>query len=204
MPAPSQPVDVGTLRFRQLTTDAFDDLASVLAQPGCSVARGCWCIAYRFSGKPPLDPTLPAREGARALLREAVEGGRFVGLLAYDASDRPVGWCSFGPREDFPVLARSPVMKPVDDASVWSVVCFVIPGPHRKQGIAQALLRAAQEEAARRGEVLEAYPVDPSPGARADDLWFGTTSMFQRAGFVEVARRRPARPVMRWTPQADR
>jgi ribosomal protein S18 acetylase RimI-like enzyme len=93
-------------------------------------------------------------------------------------------------------------MKPVDDAAVWSIVCFVIPGPLRRRGIAEALLRAAQSEAALRGEVLEAYPVDPSPGARASDLWFGTTSKFRRAGFVEVARRRPSRPVMRWAPTA--
>lgn len=194
------PIDPEALTFRPLTPDTFDDLGTVMAQPGCSLARGCWCTAYRYSGRPPLDPGLPTREGARALLSAAVEQGRFVGLLASDETGRPVGWCSFGPREDFPVLARSPVMKPVDDVAVWSIVCFVIPGPLRKQGIAEALLRAAQAEVARRGEVLEAYPVDPSPGARASDLWFGTTSMFRRAGFVEVARRRPSRPIMRWAP----
>jgi len=28
-------------------------------------------------------------------------------------------------------------------------------------------------------------------------MWFGAKSMFDRAGFVEVARRKPMRPVMR-------
>jgi len=28
-------------------------------------------------------------------------------------------------------------------------------------------------------------------------MWFGAKSMFDRAGFVEVARRKPTRPVMR-------
>jgi hypothetical protein len=28
-------------------------------------------------------------------------------------------------------------------------------------------------------------------------MWFGAKPMFDRAGFVEVARRRPTRPVMR-------
>ena len=202
MSAAPETIDVKALRFRQLTPETFDDLGTVLAQPGCSVARGCWCIAYRFSGHPPLDPELPVRDGARALLRAAVEEGRFVGLLAYDEAERPVGWCSFGPRADFASLARSPVMKPVDEDPVWSIVCFVVPSTYRMQGIADALLRAAQAEAADRGETLEAYPVDPSAKARATDLWFGTTSMFRRAGFVEVARRRPARPVMRWTSRA--
>jgi hypothetical protein len=28
-------------------------------------------------------------------------------------------------------------------------------------------------------------------------MWFGAKSMFDRAGFAEVARRKPTRPVMR-------
>jgi hypothetical protein len=30
-----------------------------------------------------------------------------------------------------------------------------------------------------------------------DFMWFGAKTMFDRAGFIEVARRRPTRPLMR-------
>ncbi len=35
-------------------------------------------------------------------------------------------------------------------------------------------------------------------------MWFGAKSMFDQAGFVEVARRKPTRPVMRRTLRAAR
>jgi GNAT superfamily N-acetyltransferase len=67
---------------------------------------------------------------------------------------------SLGTREDFHKLERSPVMKPVDGARVWSIVCFVVPGEHRRKGVAKALLRGAIAHARRRRvRILEAYPV---------------------------------------------
>jgi GNAT superfamily N-acetyltransferase len=81
---------------------------------------------------------------------------------------------------------------------VWSVICFVVPGPLRGQGIARALLAAAIDYArGKRVPMLEAYPVDGAARTADDSLWFGTRTMFAAAGFVEVARRKPRRPVMR-------
>jgi len=89
-------------------------------------------------------------------------------------------------------------MKPVDDQPVWSVICFVVPFEHRGQGVATELLAAAVAWARRQGvKLLEAYPVD-KPGRAGDDtMWFGAKSMYDRAGFEEVARRKPQRPVVR-------
>ena len=41
---------------------------------------------------------------------------------------------------------------------------------------------------------LEAYPVDKPRRSPDDFLWFGAKSMFDAAGFKEIARRKPARP----------
>ena len=46
-------------------------------------------------------------------------------------------------------------------------------------------------------KLLEAYPVDKRGRTADDSLWFGTKSMYDAAGFVEVARRKPLRPVVR-------
>jgi hypothetical protein len=45
--------------------------------------------------------------------------------------------------------------------------------------------------------ILEAYPVDATEVGRDDAMWFGAKRMYDRAGFIEVARRKPGRPVMR-------
>jgi GNAT superfamily N-acetyltransferase len=89
-------------------------------------------------------------------------------------------------------------MKPVDDAPVWSIVCFVVPSPHRGQGVARALLDAAVAHAWRHGaRLVEAYPVDRARRSADDAMWFGPKSMYDRAGFREVARRKPERPIVR-------
>jgi GNAT superfamily N-acetyltransferase len=120
-----------------------------------------------------------------------------AGLIGY-VDGVPVGWVSVAPREQFAKLAKSPVMKPVDAQPVWSVVCFVVPAPWRGQGVASALLRAAADFARTRGAtLLEGYPADKPERSTDEFIWFGAKSMFDAAGFVEVARRKPQRPVMR-------
>ena len=133
----------------------------------------------------------------RADLKALVDAGPPPGLIAYKGKE-PVGWVTLGPRDEFRRLEKSPVMKPVDDKPVWSIICFVVPSAHRRQGVAHALLRGAIDYARKRGAtLLEGYPVDKSGRQRDDSMWFGSKSMYDRAGFREVARRKPARPVVR-------
>ncbi len=99
-----------------------------------------------------------------------------------------VGWCSIGPRADNPKLAASRLIRPVDDLAVWSVICVVVRGGHRRQGVTTALLEGAVAWAASEGApAVEAYPVDPS-GERMDltMAFVGTRSMFEKVGFEVV------------------
>jgi GNAT superfamily N-acetyltransferase len=116
-------------------------------------------------------------------------------------------WCVYyrrsgsppaGPRDDYAKLRRSPVMKPVDDADVWSIVCTYVDRAHRGRGLQHRLVRAGIDFARANGvRLLEAYPVD-KPGRSADDfMFFGSRSLYERAGFREVVRRSPTRIVMR-------
>jgi ribosomal protein S18 acetylase RimI-like enzyme len=133
----------------------------------------------------------------RADLKALVDSRRPPGLIAYQGKV-PVGWVTLGPREEFHKLERSPVMKPVDEKPVWSVVCFVVPSAHRRQGVAHALLQGAIAYAKKQGAtLLEAYPVDKRGRSSDENIWFGAKSMYDRAGFKEVARRKPARPIVR-------
>lgn len=186
------------LRFAPLTPDRWADFEAVFKARGCSLARGCWCMAYRVSGSPPpLPPGVSRSQANRAAFRAVVEAGPPPGLIAY-RGDLPVGWVSVGPREDYAKLRRSPVMKPVDDQEVWSIICFVVPAEHRGRGVAKALLQGAVAYAKEKGATLvEGYPFDRTGRTKDENMWFGSKSMFDEAGFTEVARRKPQRPVVR-------
>lgn len=183
---------------RPLTPERFLDLDALFSQKGCSFARGCWCMEYRESGRTVLPDGVRLADVRRQRMRELAAASPAPGLLGYDAEDRPVGWVSLGPRAGFAKLKRSPVMKPVDDRPVWSIICFVVPAPYRGAGVAAALLGHAIGHARAGGaHTLEAYPIDKPGRSPGQWLWHGTMSMFERAGFSEVARRKPQRPIMR-------
>src|SRR5438093_6850424 len=96
-------------------------------------------------------------------------------------------------------------MKAVDERPVWSIVCFVVPSQYRGQGVARALLDGAIAYARERGvALLEAYPVDKPRRSADDSMWFGAKSMYDAAGFEEVARRKPNRPIVRIRAAAGR
>jgi GNAT superfamily N-acetyltransferase len=141
-----------------------------------------------------------ARKGEknRRALRRLVGREPPPGLLAY-LDRRPVGWCAVAPREAYSRLERSRVAARIDDRPVWSIVCFYVAPDCRGQGVADALLEAALDFARAHGaDLVEAYPVEPIKDEIPDLFAFtGLVSMFRRAGFREVARRSPTRPVMR-------
>jgi len=186
------------LTVRPLTPERWGDLEAIFGARGCSVARGCWCMYYRVSGKGAYTrPSDEQRRRSKASLKSLAARDPPPGLIGYRA-DEPVGWVSLGPREDYAKLARSPTMKAVDEQAVWSIICFVVPSAYREQGVARELLAGAVAYARRRGvRLLEAYPVDDSRPGAAQAPWFGSKRMFDAAGFEEVARHKPSRPIVR-------
>lgn len=85
-------------------------------------------------------------------------------------------------------LERSRTIPRVDELPVWSIVCFIVRPGFRRKGIADAPLDGAIAYAAEQGAtVLESYPIDTEGGRVSGTLLFvGTTSMFERAGFIRV------------------
>jgi GNAT superfamily N-acetyltransferase len=180
-------------QVRALTPDTWPDLEQLFGLPGGAIVRGCWCMHYRKTGQ----ASGSAGADSKLALRDLVSRGVVPGLIGYlDGS--PAGWISLGPREEYLRLRRSPIMKPVDDIKVWSVVCSYVGRPYRGLGLQHQMLEAAIGFARDNGaRVLEAYPVD-KPGRSHDDfMFFGSRSLYERAGFREVVRRSPTRVVMR-------
>jgi GNAT superfamily N-acetyltransferase len=148
---------------------------------------------YRKSGQ----PAGAAGAQNKQALCDLVSGGTVPGLVGY-LGDSPAGWISLGPREDYLKLRRSSIMKPADDTKVWSVVCSYVARPYRGMGVQHRLLAAAIGFARDNGvRVLEAYPVDKAERSHDDFMFFGSRSLYERAGFREVVRRSPTRVIMR-------
>ncbi len=134
----------------------------------------------------------------RKAFRSIVDSGRVPGILAY-ADAQPIGWCAVAPRETFPRLEHSRILKRVDDKPVWSVVCFFVVKAYRGRGVSVKLLGAAADYVKRQGgKIVEGYPVEPKKGWTPDPfVYTGVASAFRKAGFVEVSRRSKTRPIMR-------
>ncbi len=180
---------------RPLTPESFGDLEALFDLPGGSIVRGCWCMYYRRTGTVAVNAAAGKRN--KAELCSLVDDGVVPGLVGY-VDGQPVGWISLGPREDYLKLRRSPIMKPVDDAEVWSIVCTFVAKEHRGRGLQHRLVAAALDFARENGvRLVEAYPVD-KPGRSHDDfMFFGSRHLYEKAGFTEVVRRSPTRVVMR-------
>lgn len=185
------------LEIRPLTPERWPDLERLFGPNGAW--GGCWCMFLRLSSK---DFEAGCRGGGasnRQAFRRIVSGGSEPGLIAYRAGE-PVGWVAIAPREAYGRILRSPVHKPVDDASgVFSVSCFYVARGERGRGVADALLTGAARFARRKGaKQLEAYPNDTGEVRKpADQVWRGTLAQFERAGYRVIARRKPARPIVR-------
>jgi GNAT superfamily N-acetyltransferase len=171
-----------TFDTRPVTPDRVDDFVAVV-NPNRRASH-CWCLSHRLTAGEITELGGGSREEAfRALCgRENPPG-----VIGY-ADGEPVGWCSIGPRSENTRLSRSRLIQPLDDLPVWSIICVVIRGGHRKRGYTTPLIDGAVAHAASRGApAVESYPVDPGAGRIDLTMAFvGARAMFDKAGF-EVA-----------------
>lgn len=186
-------MDVPNYDIQVVTPERWADLEALFGPRGA--CGGCWCMYWRL---PHSDFEAMKGEGNRAALKAIVDAGEIPGLLAYQ-NGQPVGWVSVASRSAFSKLERSRILKPVDDQPVWSVVCFYVARPSRRQGLTVQLLKAAVDYARQQGaQIVEGYPQEPKTGKVPDVFAYtGLASAFRKAGFKEVLRRSETRPIMR-------
>lgn len=182
------------LSFKPLTKEYWEDFVSLFGERGA--CGGCWCMYWRLTRK---QFELQKGDGNKLAMQAIVDSNEVPGILAYHDTS-PIGWCAIAPRSSYSYLSRSRILKPLDDHPCWSVSCFFIDKAYRKRGVSVRLLQAATEYAKSQGaEIVEGYPVEPKsdkdiPPAFA---WNGVPSTYTQAGFQEVARQSPGRPIMR-------
>jgi GNAT superfamily N-acetyltransferase len=180
------------IRIHPLTADRWPDFERLVGERGA--CGGCWCMWLRLARR---DFDDGKGAGNKRAMQKLVRSGAEPGLIAYDGGV-PVGWVAVAPRDAYPALDRSRVMRRVDDRPTWCVTCFFVATSHRQQGLTRRLLDAAVRHVRRHGgTVIEGYPVDPAQELPPAFAWHGLASAFGAAGFREVARQSPTRPTMR-------
>jgi GNAT superfamily N-acetyltransferase len=180
--APTSPIP--DLEIKEVTRESWVDFQRLFEAKGGP--KYCWCMAWRADHK---DPKSNSGAGRKTLMKQLVEDGTPVGLIAY-LHGEPVAWCSVAPFDTFRGLrkTRNPTAK------VWSVTCFFVRREHRGRGLTKQMLAAAIQHARERGAAtVEGYGVTPSsPSYRH----MGFIELFQEAGFEEFGREGTRRHVM--------
>jgi ribosomal protein S18 acetylase RimI-like enzyme len=185
-----------TITIVPATAERFDDVEHAFSGGGDGLSCQCqwWTLTnaqFQASGQ----------EDRERMLRAQIAEQPSPALIAY-VDGEAAGWVRVGPRTAQPRLSRTrdfaATSEPWDDPSVWAVTCFVVRKEHRGRGLNQRLLDAAVEHARDNGaRVLEAYPNDTSVTRRsANELYRGILSVFENAGFREVARPKPERVIV--------
>ncbi len=184
------------ITYRELEPDMWPALEALFGEKGA--CGGCWCQTWRVERGGKLWEATKG-EPARLRMKELVLSGKALGILAFDG-DRAVGWCSFGPRADFPRIETMKAYRRDDTDGVWSITCFFIGKGSRGQGVARNLIREAVGAMRKRGvQVIEGYPVPLTKDGKklpAAFSWTGPQAIFEQAGFTLVQQVSPSRPLV--------
>ena len=185
---------------------SWKELQAVLGPRGGAAL--CQCQRFKLKPKESFG-SVPVEERAFRLHEQTSCGDpasrTTSGIVAY-LEGEPVGWCAVEPRTAYPGLLRVFRVPWVgrdedkSDDSVWAVTCIFTRAGYRRRGVGYALVRATADFARQRGaRALEGYPmlIEPGQDITWGELHVGTRSMFEAAGFTEVAHPTPRRVVMR-------
>jgi GNAT superfamily N-acetyltransferase len=193
----------GKLTIRALTPARVDDLKTITRGTWGSA---CWDLFPRYTAAQQRELGITSGPGTAesrrraALVKLARRRKNSAGLVAYDGRE-PIGWISLGPRYDFSRVDNSRATPPVDDVPAWVIPCITVRKGHRGEGVAVAMIRAAVEYAGKRGApAVEAHPRAAGKRVHDDFAFFGTETMFRKAGFRKIRGVLPKLP-KGWTPR---
>lgn len=185
---------VVTIETAPTTVALWDDVVAAFGSRGADPSR-CWCRRFLDGGE--------AVDNRAALRLEVSTASVPPGLIAY-VDGLPAGWTRVMPRHQIPGVLANQALRRVltNDDGAWWVTCFAVQQRFRSIGVARALLDAAVTHAAQHGATaVEGHPVDTdalkAERTSGSALFTGTMRLFVAAGFSEIGRTYPSRPVMR-------
>jgi GNAT superfamily N-acetyltransferase len=190
------PDKAATIHVRSLEPDDWPNVETLFGDNGA--CGGCWCMWWRVPRGGKLWEQNKGEPNRRAL-RELIKSGSVHAGIAFEEST-PVGWCCFGPRDDFPRLDRTRAFSISNESGTWAVVCFFIHRDYRRRGVAGLLLEHALVEARSAGAArIQAAPApdrwQKGKGIPPAFAYTGTESLYRTAGFEKISPPEQSRPV---------
>jgi hypothetical protein len=181
------------LSFQPLTIHSWDHFEKLFGENGA--CGGCWCMTSRLTSK---DYEKYKGEGNKQKIHKLVYTGKPLGIIAFQ-NKMPIGWCSVSPRQTFPRLENSRLLKRLDDIPVWSITCLFIKKQFRRNKISSVIISEAVNYAFQEGAtVVEAYPVIPKNKLMPDVFAYpGIPNAYIKAGFIVVHQPSESRLIMR-------
>ncbi len=189
----NQPNQENHLSFQSLNISNFNDFEYLFKEKGA--CKGCWCMQCRLQAE---EFEIGRGEGNRLAMKSLVSSGQIPGILVYNDNE-PIGWCSFGNREDFPRLPKSHEVK-INDDQTWIVSCLFIRKGWRRKGIKRALLKHLIAYCQTKGaKVLESRQCNSSFSKYPDNFaWTGIEKAYEAVGFIKIEDLTDKRPIMRY------
>jgi GNAT superfamily N-acetyltransferase len=188
---------MATIKTAPATATRWNDLEAAF---GPRAADRTWCWCRRFLD--PISEVAGPADNREALKHEIATARVPPGLIGY-VDGKPAGWTRVMPRDEVPGVVGNRALRRFlnEDPGVWWVTCFAVDRRHRSIGLATALLEAAVSHAGRFGATgVQGHPVDTdalkAKRVSGSALFTGTMRQFVAAGFTEIGRTYPSRPVM--------
>lgn len=154
----------------------------------------CFCRYWHFKGTKNdwLDRCAyrPEENLAEQVAEVGAGAASARGLVAVDraAGDAIVGWMKLAPHEAVPKLTNLPVYRAVPaEPGTWAVGCFLVLPGERHEGVARALLGAAEAHVhAWGGRFLVGYPRRSSEPLHDEEAWQGPERLFVELGYSPI------------------
>ncbi len=185
-----EPMDLPPpLTIVRASESRWEDVRGLFGRAGAE--NGCWC-QYWLLGP---DYHRRDRTSNAADLRSQVSAGQ-GGMLAL-RGDAPVGWARLTNRSALTYLTGRFRSYDFTDDDPLSLACFFVRRSARGEGVMTALIEGAKREGVRRGQPIEAYPIDTAMPSATKNRFPGVLSAFLASGFSEVGRLSDDRAVVR-------
>jgi GNAT superfamily N-acetyltransferase len=171
---------------KEFTRNTWEDFDALFGKHK-GVSGGCWCT---FNLTTSTQFNKMTRDERKEMQHQLTEDDQSCGLMIYDACV-PIGWCQYGPAENFIRFARMRAYQaleiPLELKPQWRISCIFVDKHRRREGLSQLPLQAALEAIKQKGGgIVEAFPFD-IPGAKRPS-YTGSVKMYTVEGFEEVAR----------------
>ena len=152
----------------------------------------CYCQVYQLT-KEQANAAFDKVDGSdigrvsRKVAEQQIDSGILRGYLAF-ADGVAIGWCNANDKANFPIesCTGERFYAPAEKREK-AVLCFEIAPEYRGKGVATELLLRAVADAKAEGYIaIEGFPVVRDERYEWDNV--GPLRLYEKAGFVEVAR----------------